>query len=293
MYFHAYEAHEMFKITKFYTLCEHLFPGGFEFQGESHGFWECVYVKDGSVTICAGERIYMLKKGDIIFHKPLEFHKYKVEEDSFANLFTCAFSLEGENIGFFENQVFKLSKKQQRIVLRLLSFLYEKSNFYGIVADRVSIYQPLRYRMQEFHPLLLHKKGKLYTAIILNCVYSLLLSIYDCPITIEEVNIAHADLYKKAIHYMSTHIGTKLTIEDIAKECIASTTSLKNTFLEFSGIGVHKYFLKLKLSQSIVLLSQGCSVNDIAQMLGFSSQAYFSAAFKREMGCSPTKYLKK
>ncbi len=293
MYFQPYEVIEIFKITKLYTLYEHLFPGSFEFNGEAHDFWECVYVKDGSLTICASERIYMLEKGDIIFHKPLEFHKYKVDADASANLFTFSFSLEGKNSHIFEDKVFKLSKKQQGIMSQLFSFLYDKSDFYGIVADRVSICDGLKFGMQEFHSLFLGKDSELIIATIVNHIYTLLLSICDNHTTTDEAALAHSDLYKRAVHFMNKNINEKLTIDDLAKQCAVSTTSLKNTFLAFSGLGVHKYFLKLKIARSIVLLSDGHSISEIAQMLGFSSQAYFSAAFKRETGIAPTKYAKK
>ncbi len=288
MSFKAFDVSDIFKITKLYTLFEDSFPGGYEFSGEAHDFWECVYVKEGTATICASDKIYNLEKGDIIFHKPLEFHKYRIDDYSFAELFIFSFSLEGKNTAFFEDKVFKLNNKQKSIVLQFLSFLYEKCGSDAVIASHV----PNTFGIKTLHTILSNEKSEILIAIVINYIYSLLLSICDSATTIDEAVLAHTDLYKKAVKYMHMHIGEKLSINDIAKYCATSTTSLKNTFISFAGVGVHSYFLKMKISRAINLLSEDVSVGAIAQMLGFSSQAYFSAAFKRETGVSPSRYAK-
>lgn len=46
----------------------------FSFPGESHDFWELVCVDRGEIIAVAGDRQLALKKGNILFHKPNEFH---------------------------------------------------------------------------------------------------------------------------------------------------------------------------------------------------------------------------
>lgn len=287
--FKAFNVRDIFKITKLYTLFEDSFPGGYEFSGEAHDFWECVYVKEGTATICASDKIYNLEKGDIIFHKPLEFHKYMIDDFSFAELFIFSFTLEGDDTTFFEDKVFKLDKHQRLIISQFLGFLYEKCGSDGVTAVRTHG----QFGIKTLHTILSSEKKDILISIVINYIYSLLLSICDNATTINEAVLAHTDLYKKAVKYMHTHIGEKLSINDIAKYCATSTTSLKNTFMDFAGVGVHSYFLKMKISRAINLLSEGVAVGEISQMLGFSSQAYFSAAFKRETGVSPSRYEKK
>ncbi len=288
MLFKEYKVEDIFKVKKLYTLFEDTFPGGYEFSGEAHDFWECVYVKEGTATICASDKIYNLEKGDIIFHKPLEFHKYNIDKYSFAELFIFSFSLEGKNTRFFEDKVFKLNKRQKGIIAEFLAFLYEKCGSAGVSAVHV----PGKFGIMTLHSILNSEKSDILSSIITNYICGLLLSICDNSTVLGEAKLAHTDIYKKAVHYMQSHITDKLTIEDIAKYCTISTTSLKNTFLKYAGVGVHQYFLKMKISRAINLLSEGVSVSDTAQKLGFSSQAYFSGAFKRETGFSPSKYVK-
>lgn len=289
MRFKAFDVHDVFKITKLYTLFEDSFPGGYEFSGEAHDFWECVYVKEGTAIICADDKIYNMEKGDIIFHKPLEFHKYNIDKYAFAELFIFSFSLEGNNTSYFEDNVFKLNKHQQEIITQFLGFLYEKCGPEGVTAVK----KPGQFGIRTLHAILKSEKSEILTAIIINYICSLLLSICDNATVVDEAEFAHTNIYKKALNYMNTHISESLTIQEIAQHCMTSTTSLKKAFIEFSGIGVHKYFLKMKINRAINLLSDGTGVSDIAHRLGFSSQAYFSAAFKRETGISPSRYGKK
>ena len=103
MKFKPFKIEEILKITEFYSMFECNRPGGYNFSGETHDFWECVYVIDGNVCVTADDRVYNMKTGDFIFHKPLELHKLYVDKEKFAKLFIFSFSLSGILSSFFEN----------------------------------------------------------------------------------------------------------------------------------------------------------------------------------------------
>lgn len=46
----------------------------FSFPGETHNFWEFLYVDKGEVEVNADGKKFALEKNQIIFHKPNEFH---------------------------------------------------------------------------------------------------------------------------------------------------------------------------------------------------------------------------
>ena len=91
---------------------------------------------------------------------------------------------------------------------------------------------------------------------------------------------------------MKENIHDDLSIDDIAKKCNFSSAYIKKIFAEFSDCGIHTYFIKLKIKEAIVLLKSGLSVGEVSEKLSFSNANYFAMCFKREMGASPTKYLK-
>lgn len=60
-----------------------------------------------------------------------------------------------------------------------------------------------------------------------------------------------------------------------------SQICLQQTFSKYAGMGTMKYFNRLKIEKAIKMLQKGSSVQETADALGFSSQNYFSATFKR------------
>ncbi len=65
----------------------------FSFGGESHDFWEFIYVDKGEVGITADTAKHILKKGEIAFHKPNEFHDVTATGYSAPNLIVVSFSM--------------------------------------------------------------------------------------------------------------------------------------------------------------------------------------------------------
>ena len=63
-----------FNITHIYTLFYMEIPKDFKYDGESHDFWEMVYIDKGEMICTANENRFILKSGEIVFHKPNEYH---------------------------------------------------------------------------------------------------------------------------------------------------------------------------------------------------------------------------
>lgn len=97
-------------------------------------------------------------------------------------------------------------------------------------------------------------------------------------------------LYKKAVSLMERYITSSLTVDELAEMLNISLSMLKRIFVQFSSIGVHEYFLILKIKKAKELLLSGVSVTQTAKILQFSSQAYFSATFKRVTSISAKSY---
>ena len=276
MGFEAYKINEIINIPEFFTVFECERQSGYSFSGETHDFWECVYVKHGKVCVSADDRVYNMETGDIIFHKPLEMHKYHVESDECAKLLIFSFSFSGRLTSFFENKVFSLNKNQKNHISSFIDFIHEKS---GPAPNNPN---------EDFNTLSVLQSSATHMFMIRNYIYTLFLSICDSFNVAAETDDESAKIFKNAVNYMNENLHLPLKIKDIAEKCCISGTGLKKIFMDYAGLGVHKYFLKLKINKATTLLSNGKSVNDTSESLGFSSQAYFSAAFKRETGLSPS-----
>ena len=265
-------------IDRFYSFFEVHRAFGFHFPGETHDFWECVYILNGSIMVSGDDRVYTLNRGEIIFHKPMELHKYYVESPSGADLLIFSFSLEGSLSYALKNKVFLLSESQQTLMSTLLNYI--RCNYANVPASEN--------RMREHQYLFAFQTTPTYAQMLTTYLYQLFLSLTGEGVVADVSTSPEAKLFQKAVGYMNDHLYKQLGISDIAAFCNTSEATLKRLFSRFAGMGVHRYFLTLKMQAATDLLKQGNSVTETAEKLGFSSQAYFSATYKRETGLNPS-----
>lgn len=273
-----YNIENTMNIRQFYSAFVRSCPVEYFFQGESHDFWEIVYVIKGSACIAADNNVIELYENQLIFHKPMEFHSIRTNSNKETELFIMSFSVEDDYIDMFSNCVFNLEHSSR---LRLFEIMERLKN---IVRNPKDIYEPT-----GSLDMLLKSQPEFKT--LKNLTENFLISLSG----IGKVNTAfirntETMIYANALKVIDDNIYSRLTVEDLARKCNSSVSYLKKIFGKYNGLGIHEYILNNKLSLAKQLLKEGESVTDIAEKLGFSSQNYFSTAFKRELGVSPGQY---
>ena len=80
-------------------------------------------------------------------------------------------------------------------------------------------------------------------------------------------------------------------LAELADLCGISQGHLARTFKESTGWQIHKYIAEERLKAAKSMLADDhLSCEAIAAQLGFKSQAYFSTAFRRMTGKTPSEY---
>lgn len=93
------------------------YASGYAFDGEEHDFWEFLYVDKGETEVRADDRIYELKQGQLIFHKPNEFHTVRVhEQHKPPNLVVISFECPSPAMAMLEDRVFALEDKEKKLL---------------------------------------------------------------------------------------------------------------------------------------------------------------------------------
>ncbi len=275
---HPHPVIEQIRITELYTLFEIFRENHFSFKGESHNFWECMYIISGSVCISADERVYQAEAGTIVFHKPMEFHKFHVTHDPGAVLFIFTFSAEGPLTHYLQNKVFCLTDTQKLWISSLLDFLHSKTERGPLLPGIYHEY------------LTPWDKNASYGQTVASYLQQLFLSLSENGnLSLTDVN-ENAVIFGQAVCYLNMNVHRQPTVLEVAEHCHVSESKIKRIFQKYAGISVHKYLLNMKIKASVKLLSDGESVNDVSEKLGFASPCYFSKAFKRETGVNPSSY---
>lgn len=94
------------------------------------------------------------------------------------------------------------------------------------------------------------------------------------------------------LQFITDNIDKNISTELITKKFAISKTSLYWLMKNTTGMSLKQFTIQLKLSRASELLSQGKSVTDTANALGFASYANFIKLFKQKTGVSPYKYGK-
>ncbi|WP_455782197.1 response regulator transcription factor, partial [Phocaeicola coprocola] len=82
-----------------------------------------------------------------------------------------------------------------------------------------------------------------------------------------------------------------LNVDLISQELGISRASLYNRLKALTGMGANEYVNKLRIEKAMELLRQTeLNMTEIAEHTGFSTSRYFSTAFKKYTGITPTQY---
>ncbi len=283
MSFTKIELENCITIDCLYTVHYFEYTSNFYFPGESHDFWELVYVDKGSVNICMDEKEITLKKGDIAFHKPNEFHKVSTYGLTAPNLAVISFDCHSPLMEFFQCQVFKISQKERAILAdilvesrKLLSSPLNDPYLNSMVKNEnipLGTEQLIKTYLEQFLILLLRRYHNTQA----------MANLPSAPNT--------AAVFKRVTEYMEDNIDKRLTIQQICWDNMIGRTKLQKIFHTESGMGIIDYFSKLKINAAKHMIRDGkLNFSQISEQLGYSSIHYFSRQFKKISGMSPSEY---
>ena len=271
--------HEIYSIHYFEYMCD------FSFPGESHDFWEFLCVDKGEVNVLAGEKFHVLKKGDIIFHKPNEFHDVKSNGLIAPNLVVMSFSCTSPVMAFFEEKVLQISEPERLLLAQIIQ--EAKYVFAGRMDDP---YQ------EELIPSESPRfAGEQLIRLYLEQLLIQLMVRPDQPINPTIVKSikqkADGELFSQIQEYMESHICETLTIEQLCRSNSVGRSQLQKLFRTRSGYGAIEYFSRMKVDLAKQMIRENhYNFTQIADALGFSSIHYFSRQFKRITGMTPSEY---
>ena len=267
------------EISSLYTAFEQRMDKNFYFAGESHVFWEMVCVLEGNVGVTADDDVYSLCAGQMILHKPMEFHRLWASGGT--EPVVCIFSFSATNMPTLNGRVYKMTANDQVRVKKLHDNIHEHYEM-DCAASGISMF---------FLGVKENCEEKAYSDVCYLEYLILKMTSRGAGGAVSDGSVG-ARKYAEIVGVMEKNIEKRLSVEEIAAECAMSVSNVKKIFYRYSGKGVSTYFNELKIRRAIELLDGGATVNEIAMSLGFEDRNYFSTVFRRIMGQSPIKYRK-
>lgn len=259
----------------------------FSFPGESHDFWEFVCVDKGVIDVMAGEKRIPLKRGNIIFHQPGEFHNIITNGEVAPNLVVIGFECHSPCMKAFEGKILTVSETERELLARII--IEARNAFSGRMDDPyqeelVRNPSPLAFGAEQM---------------IANYLEELIIHLYrryfENPGQFKtrrqpEVHIK-SDAYNRIIRYMEEHIGERLSLDTICRDTLTGRSQLQKIFREAHGCGVIDYFSSMKIDTAKQLIRDNhLNFTEISDRLGYTSVHYFSRQFKKLTGMTPSEY---
>jgi AraC-like DNA-binding protein len=103
--------------------------------------------------------------------------------------------------------------------------------------------------------------------------------------------VKHADAMQKALKYINARYSQEITLEDVARAVKLSPTYFSKLFSEEMGCRFTAYLNRLRVERSKLLLRDtDLPLVDIAGLVGYEDQSYFTKVFRKVAGLSPGKY---
>ena len=256
-----------FELFAFHSAFRSHWDADFSFMGESHNFWELVYVVSGVVEVTEDAQVYRLSEGNLLLHAPMEFHKICSAEGTCPQVMITSFSVIGALPTHLTQGVFTLSEG-------------ERQEFTGLF-NRIHHF----FLSEHSEPCLGQECA--------DCLSAFLIRLSENHATREQLSTSRdTKLYSTLVDTMTRNVRSNLSLEDIAEQCLISVSYMKVLFNRYAGISPKAYFSRLRCTEATKLLQAGFSASEVADIMHFSSVNYFSVFFKRMTGIPPMAFLR-
>ena len=273
-------------IDQLYTVHYFEYRSDFSYPGERHNFWEFQCVDKGSAKVQTDDDVHILNIGQVIFHRPNEFHNLTAVGQTAPNIVVISFECSSPCMEFFEKRILTLSDTERNLIGMI------------IAEARRCIASPLN---DPYLQKMEIKKDSLFGSqqLILLYLQELLISMIrrhtlpqvSMPVNRLPVPKNGSDIYNKIIFYLEEHIREFVTIEDICHDNLIGRSQLQKLFREQHQCGIIEFFTEMKVEFAKQLIRENqLNFTQISDFLGYSSIHYFSRQFKKVTGMTPSEY---
>lgn len=278
--------HNVIEIEALFSVHYFEYTSTYIFPGEQHNFWELCCVDKGEILVRAGDADHRLRRGEVIFHKPGEFHDVRANGEVAPNFVVVSFACHSPAMAWFEGRTLSMSGTARELLARLIR------------EARAAFVAPLDApRVKE---LTLRADAPVGAEQMIRCCLEALLlellregaagSPADEPDNVLQRQ-GRQQIFEQVCRYLEANLDRKLTLSDICRESGMGRSQLQSIFRQVTGGGVMDYFGKMRTEAAKSMIRAGArSFTEIADRLGYSSVHYFSRHFKNNTGMTPSEY---
>ncbi|MDO4337316.1 MAG: AraC family transcriptional regulator [Eubacteriales bacterium] len=286
MAFESIYLEEDIHIEKIYTIHYFEYRNDFHFDGERHDFWEFQCVDKGEAEIRTDSGVHILSRGQVIFHKPNEFHTLTATGKNAPNIVVVSFECNSPCMSFFENKILNLSDAERSLMAMVIA---EARRCIATPLD-----DPYTEKMEKRPDIQFGSQQLIRLYLEQMLIYMIRRhTMPQLAVSLDKfVNLKNSSAtYNKIIFYLEEHIREYVSIEDICHDNLIGRSQLQKLFREQNHCGVIEFFSRMKIEFAKQLIRENqMNFTQISDFLGYSSIHYFSRQFKKISGMTPSEY---
>lgn len=278
---------QVINIEKLITIFYMEFSKNFCYAGERHDFWEMVYIDKGEMICTADKNRFVLKSGEMTFHKPNEFHNLSGNNNVAPNVSIITFECKSPIMKHFEGKIFKLSADEKSLLSMLFSeglSCYRMADEHNPLLQKLIKIDSSPYGSSQMTKNLLEifliKLSRNKDVLTKKMRRSYMIDGVDVPYNVKEV-----------LDYLEDHLYEKLTIGKISKALNKSESAVKLLFSQYKSGGIMKHYNDLKIKEAKRMIrEEQYNMTQIADLLCYDNPQYFSKCFKSITNMTPREY---
>ena len=276
----------LLQVDAIYTIHYFEYYKAYSFKGETHDFWELLYIDKGQILVQAGDHKLSLQQGQLIFHQPNEFHSVAANGNVAPNTIVISFSCHSPAMQALIGCITYVNQTERTLLANIIQ--EAKDTFTTDLGEPE--YRKLEFRTKDA-PIGSEQLIRLY-------LETLLISILRKRDRMSADTVGSTIQHNLEYHYfditreyIKNNIDATFSLQALSQQAMVSTSYLERLFRRFAGMSVIQYCNRYRVDQAKQLIREDrMNISQIAEYLGFSSIHYFSRVFKNCEGMSPSEY---
>ena len=270
-------------LTQLVSLHYFNFGKNYDFSGESHDFWELVFVDSGEIIITDGNNSHILEQGQIFLHHPGVFHNITAN-NRYSNVAVVGFYCDGDAL----KDVAALPVALNAFEKQLINMIVEEGA--RTFDEPLNLIYLEKMTKKDHPPFGAEQRIKCAVEMLL---VSLVRGSAETQDNTDRSTYTQVKTVNAIKTLLNENVRSRITLEFLADRLGYSQTYLKTLFKKRTGSSIIKYFNGLKVLEAKKLISENeHSFSDIAGLLGYESVQYFCTQFKQYANMTPSEYLK-
>ena len=230
----------------------------------THNIYELIYFLDGSATHVTEDRKYKLKKGDLIFIRPFQYHFIQIDAPIRYERYDILFDADKHQV-----ESAKLIPENTEVINiagnSVIEDIFRRCDIYHQSCDR-----------DTFEKILSHLLSELFYNI---CLF---------PQPFSERTSELSPLISKALKYTNDNLCTIVGIQEIANQLFVSESYLFRLFQKELHQTPKKYIMEKRLLLAQKMILGGEKPTKVFRQCGFGDYTTFYRNYTAFFGHSPS-----